>query len=157
MKRTFNWITLLAAGLMISFTFSLCNKKETSLPNFPQLVGNWPGTTSQGTNIYLGVTNIKGNLFINQYDLWVMTTNGPQEYRAGSGDGLASIPSTQFKIHIGTGAAGESYIDGTFDVPDTTLYGNFAVYASGNTTDLITGNYTSVKGSKLILLRTFSR
>jgi hypothetical protein len=145
MKRAFILLTLLTGALVINFTFLSCEKKQTPLPNFPQLIGNWPGTTSQGTSIYLGVTNIKGNLYINQYDLMVYTTSGYQEYKAGSGDGLASIPSTQFKIHIGTGSEGESYIDGTFDIPDTTLYGNFAVYPPGNTTDLITGTYSSVK------------
>jgi len=76
----------------------------------------------------------------------VYTNTGYQEYKAGSGDGLAAIPSMQFKIHIGIGSAGESYIDGTFDIPDTTLYGNFAVYPTGNTTDLITGTYSSIRG-----------
>lgn len=145
MKRAFILVTLLAGVSMIIFIFPSCKKKESQFPNFPQLIGNWPGTTSQGTSIYIGVTNLNGNLYINQYDLWIMTTNGSQEYKAGSSAGLAPIPGTQFKIHIGTGAGGESYIDGTFDVPDTTLYGNFAVYPPGNTIDLITGTYTCVK------------
>ncbi len=145
MKRALLLITLLAGMVLINFTFLSCEKKQTPLPNYPQLVGNWPGTTSQGTSISLGVTNIKGNLYINQYDLMVYTTTGYQEYKAGSGDGLAAIPATQFKIHIGTGNEGESYIDGTFSVTDTTLYGNFAVYPPGNTVDLITGTYYSSK------------
>jgi hypothetical protein len=146
MKKTFIVITLVLGVVLINFIFLSCKKKETPLPNFPQLIGNWTGTTSQGTRIYLGVTNINGNLFINQYDLTVYTNAGYQDYKAGSGDGLAAIPSMQFKIHIGIGSAGESYIDGTFDIPDTTLYGNFAVYPTGNTTDLITGTYSSIRG-----------
>jgi len=147
MKRAFIIIMLIVGGVVINSTFLSCKKKETPLPNFPQLIGDWTGTTSQGTRIYLGVTNIKGNLYINQYDLMVYTNTGYQEYKAGSSNGLASIPSTQFKIHIGTGGAGESYIGGTFDIPDTTLFGSFAVYPPGDTIDLITGTYSSIRGN----------
>jgi hypothetical protein len=146
MKKAFILILLVLGVVLINSTFLSCKKKETAMPNFPQLIGNWTGTTSQGTRIYLGVTNINGNLYINQYDLTVYTTTGYQEYKAGSGDGLAAIPSYQFKILIGTGSEGDSYINGTFDIPDTTLFGSFAVYPPGNTTDLITGTYSSVRG-----------
>ena len=115
MKRALLLIIITCRNGIDQFHFFIL-QKESRLPCqiIPQLVGNWPGTTSQGTSISLGVTNIKGNLYINQYDLMVYTTTGYQEYKAGSGDGLAAIPATQFKIHIGTGNAGESYIDGTF-------------------------------------------
>jgi hypothetical protein len=141
MKRGLLLIVIATGAIFISIAFSSCKKKETPLPDYPQLLGTWPGTTSQGTTISLGVTNINGTLYINQYDLTVYTASGYQALHAGNSDGLAVINNTQFNIHIGTGSAGESYIDGTFDVQDTTLSGNFAVYPSGNTIDLISGYY----------------
>ena len=141
MKRVLLLTVIITGAFLINITFSSCKKKETPLPDYPQLLGTWPGTTSQGTTISLGVTNINGSLYINQYDMMVATVSGYQELRAGSSAGLAAVYGTQFKIHIGTGSAGESYIDGTFDVQDTTLSGNFAVYPSGNTIDLISGYY----------------
>ena len=145
MKRGLLLIVIAAIAVLITIVFSSCKKKETPLPDYPQLLGTWPGTTSQGTTISLGVTNINGNLYINQYDMMVYTVSGYQELRAGNSYGLAAVIGTQFKIHIGTGSAGESYIDGTFDVQDTTLYGNFAVYPSGDIIDLITGTYSCSK------------
>ncbi|MGA3012566.1 MAG: hypothetical protein ABSD71_00885 [Bacteroidales bacterium] len=145
MKRALLLIVIITGAFLINITFSSCKKKETPLPDYPQLLGTWPGTTSQGTTISLGVTNINGNLYINQYDVMVYTVSGYQEFRAGSSAGLAIVNGTQFKIHLGTGNAGESYIDGTFDVQDTLLYGNFAVYPSGDIIDLITGTYSCNK------------
>jgi hypothetical protein len=49
---------------------------------------------------------------------------------------------------LGTGPSGESYIDGTFDVNDMILNGNFAVYEPGNTVDIVTGTYSCSMGTK---------
>ena len=141
MKRVLLLAVIITGAILINITFSSCKKKETPLPDYPQLLGTWPGTTSQGTNISLGVTNINGDLYINQYDMMIYTASGYQELRAGSSAGLARIIGTQFKISLGTGSGGDAYIDGYFDVQDTTLSGNFAVYPSGNTIDLTTGTY----------------
>jgi hypothetical protein len=62
--------------------------------------------------------------------------------------GIASINSRQFKIHLGTGTAGEAFINGTFNTNDMTVYGSYAVYSTGNTTDIITGTYSGAMGTK---------
>jgi hypothetical protein len=142
MKRNLVFTSLFGCLVLLSLSFSSCEKKQNPIPDFPQLLGTWKGETSQGSSVMMGVTDIKGTLYINQYDLMIYTVGGYQEYKAGSSDGLAAIISKQFKIHLGTGAAGESYIDGSFDINAMTLYGNWAVYSSGNTTDLIAGTYS---------------
>jgi len=62
--------------------------------------------------------------------------------------GIASINSRQFRIHLGTGTAGEAFINGTFNTNDMTVYGSYAVYPTGNTTDIITGTYSGAMGTK---------
>jgi hypothetical protein len=142
MKRSLVFTFLFGCFVLMSLSFSSCEKKQNAIPDFPQLLGTWKGETSQGSSVMMGVTDIKGTLYINQYDMMIYTVGGYQEYKAGSSDGLAAIINKQFKIHLGTGTAGESYIDGTFDINAMTLYGNWAVYSSGNTTDLISGSYS---------------
>jgi len=131
---------------LTTFSFSSCKKKTDPVPDYPQLIGHWAGTTSQGTAILFTVDNLQGNLNVTRYDLTVMTVGGYQQYRMINSNGIAYVTNRHFRIHIGTGIAGESYIDGNFDVNDLTLNGSYAVYQSGNTTDIITGNYNCNMG-----------
>jgi len=141
MKRIFIWIVLIGALVLTPFTFSSCDKKQVPVPDFPQLIGHWSGTTSQGPQISFWINNLSGTLSVTNYDLTVYTTSGAQDYLLYNTYGIASVINKQFKIHLGTGSAGESYIDGTFNVNDMTLNGNWAVYQPGNSVDLITGTY----------------
>ena len=122
-------------------------EKTTPQPDFPQLVGHWSGTTSQGTAVSFTVDNLQGNLNVTRYDLMVYTQGGYRQYKVINSNGIAYVTNKQFKIHIGTGDSGESFIDGTFNVNDLSLYGNFAVYEPGNTIDIITGTYTCSIGN----------
>jgi len=141
-------MSLLLMLVLTNFTLSSCKKKTTPIPDFPQLIGNWSGQTSQGTAISFGVENVQGNLDITRYDLMVYTAGGYRQYKAGNSNGIVVVTNKQFRIHLGTGNSGESYIDGTFNVNDLTLYGNFAVYEPGNTIDIITGTYSCSMGTK---------
>jgi len=132
--------------VLTTFSFSSCKKKDTPVPDYPQLIGHWAGTTSQGTAIYFTVDNLQGNLNVTRYDLTVMTMSGYQQYKVINSNGIAYVTNRYFKIHLGTGSAGEAFIDGNFNVTDLTLEGSFAVYQTGNTNELITGNYNCNMG-----------
>ncbi len=139
--------SLLFSLIMILVLTTLsCKKKTDPVPDYPQLIGHWAGTTSQGTAILFTVDNLQGNLNVTRYDLTIMTTSGYQEYKVINSNGIAYVTNRHFRIHIGTGTEGESFIDGTFNVTDLTLEGNFAVYATGNTNNIITGNYNCNMG-----------
>lgn len=140
-------MSLLVIFVLTTFSFSACKKKTTPQPDFPQLVGHWSGTTSQGTAVSFTVDNLQGNLNVTRYDLMVYTQGGYRQYKVINSNGIAYVTNKQFKIHIGTGDSGESFIDGTFNVNDLSLYGNFAVYEPGNTIDIITGTYTCSMGN----------
>ena len=94
------------------------------------------------------IDNLNGYLYVTEYDLMVYTVGGYRQYKAANSYGIVSVTNKQFKIHLGTGNSGESYIDGTFNVNDLTPYGNFAVYEPGNTIDIITGTYSCSMGTK---------
>ena len=126
----------------------LLQEKTDPVPDFPQLIGHWSGTTSQSSAVRFMIDNLNGYLYVTEYHLTVYTAGGYHEYQAYNSYGIAAVSNRQFKIHIGTGNAGESYIDGTFNINDMTLYGNFAVYEPGNITDIITGTYSCSMGTK---------
>jgi hypothetical protein len=145
-KKALLSTTLLLVLILTNITFSSCKKKTTPVPDFPQLIGHWSGTTSQSAQIRFMIDNLSGYLYVTEYDLTVYTAGGYHQYKQSYTWGIAAVTNKQFKIHLGTGGAGESYIDGTFNVNDMTLYGNFAVYEPGNTTDIITGTYSCSMG-----------
>lgn len=145
MKKQFLLFSLILILALATITSSSCKKKTDPVPDYPQLIGHWAGTTSQGTAILFTVDNLKGNLNVTRYDLTVLTTGGYQQSRMINSNGIAYVTNKHFKIPLGTGASGEAYIDGNFDVLDMTLEGNFAVYKSG-TSELITGNYNCNPG-----------
>lgn len=146
MRKTYLLISLLV--MVVLTTLSSCKKKTDPVPDFPQLIGHWSGTTSQGTQVRFMVDNMKGYLYIMEYHLTVYTSAGYHEYQLYYQYGIAPVSNKQFKIHIGTGSSGESFIDGTFDLNSMGLYGTFAVYETGNTTDLYTGTYYCSMGTK---------
>jgi hypothetical protein len=148
MKKTALLNSLLVMFVLTSFSFPSCKKKTDPVPDFPQLIGHWSGTTSQSSEVRFMIDNLKGYLYVTEYHLTVYTTGGYHEYEAYYSYGIAAVSNKQFKIHLGTGNSGESYIDGTFDINDMTLYGTFAVYEPGNTTDLITGTYSCAMGTQ---------
>ena len=145
MRKTLLLISLLV--IVVLTTLSSCKKNEP-VPDFPQLIGHWSGTNSQGSQIRFVVNNIKGYLYITEYHLTIYTSAGYHEYQSGNSNGIGIISNKQFKIHLATGSSGEAYIDGTFDLNSMSLYGNFAVYDPGGTTDLITGTYSCSMGTK---------
>jgi hypothetical protein len=112
MKKYFLLFSLLVILILTSITFSSCKKKTTPIPDFPQLIGHWSGTTSQSAQIRFMIDNLSGYLYVTEYNLTVYT----------------------------------------FNVNDLTLYGNFAVYEPGNTTDIITGTYSCSMGTKQITI-----
>jgi hypothetical protein len=146
MKRTSFLCTWIAIVVLSAVSFSACKKKADPVPDFPQLIGHWSGTTSQGTPVYFTVDNLKGSLNVTRYDLTVSIVGVLKQYKSINSNGIAYVTNRQFKIHLGTGSAGEAYIDGTFNTNDMTLYGNFAVYDTGNTTDRVTGTYSCAMG-----------
>ena len=148
MKKSSAILSLLVILTIMVISSSSCKKKTEAVPDFPQLIGHWSGTTSVDTQILFWVNNISGTLNITQYDLTVPTIDGYQRYMSSNTYGIASINSRQFKIHLGTGTAGEAFINGTFNTNDMTVYGSYAVYPTGNTTDIITGTYSGAMGTK---------
>ena len=117
-------------------------KKTEPVPDYPQLVGNWEGTTSQGIGINISITTIKGILYVSGYDFSVYTSTGFQSYQWTNMYGIVSLNGLQFSISLGSGSAGPAFLNGTFNLTNITLDGNFAVYPPGNTTDLTTGYYS---------------
>jgi hypothetical protein len=146
MKKHLVLIPLFLILTLATVTSSSCKKKTDPVPDYPQLIGHWAGTTSQGTAIRFTVDNLKGNLNVTRYDLTVMTTGGYQQYRMINSNGIAYVTNRHFRIPLGTGNSGEAFIDGNFDVLDMTLDGNFAVYKTGDNTNIITGNYNCNPG-----------
>jgi hypothetical protein len=146
MKNRFLPALSMVILVLATIHFSSCKKKTTPEPDYPQLVGHWSGTTSQGAAIYFTVDNLEGNLNVTRYDLTVYTTGGYQQYKMINSNGIAYVTNKQFKIPLGTGSAGESFIEGTFNINDLSLYGGFAVYEPGNTIDKITGTYSCLMG-----------
>jgi len=143
MKKTLTFLAMMILGVFL-VVISSC-KKDQPVPDYPQLIGSWTGTTSQGASITFWVDNIKGTLYVESYHVTVYTTTGTQDYQAINSAGIVALSSTTFRIPIGTGSSGPSYIDGIFDLTDNTLSGNFAVYAAGNNVDIITGTYLAEK------------
>ena len=131
--------------ILLTGLFYSCSKKETPVPDFPQLIGNWTGTTSQGNAITLWVNSVNGYLYITSSDLMVYGPSGNTNYKQYNPNGLAVISNKQFHLTTGSGSSGEAFIDGTFDLNDMSLNGNFAVYPPANTVDRITGTYTAYK------------
>jgi hypothetical protein len=139
MKKTVFFAAVVIAGLFIVFQSSC--KKDDPVPDFPQLIGSWGGTTSQGASITFYVDNIKGILYVESYKVTVYTSTGYQEYQAINSTGIAAISNKAFRIPLGTGSSGPAFIDGIFDLTTMTLSGSWAVYAAGNSVDIITGTY----------------
>jgi len=138
--------SLLMILVLTTFSFS-CKKKTEPVPDFPQLIGHWSGTTAYGLGIFFTVDNLKGNLNVTRYDLSVATSSGIRQYKSINSNGIAYVTNKQFRIHLGTGTAGEAYIEGTFNIYDMTLYGSYAVYDQGNTIDIYTGTYNCSMGN----------
>ena len=147
MKKLFVAASTIILIAIILFSSSSCAKKTDPVPDFPQLIGHWSGTTSSGTQILFWVNPVSGILYITQYDLTVATP-AYQRYMSYNQQGIASVTNKYFKIHLGTGTGGESFIEGTFSINDMTVNGTYAVYATGNTTDIITGTFSGAMITK---------
>jgi hypothetical protein len=109
------------------------------------LIGEWTGTTSQGTSIVIYASNLTGYLYITSTDMIIYGPSGYTDYKQYNGYGLTLVSNQQFHYTFGTGSSGDAYIDGIFNLNDMSLTGNFAVYPPANTIDLITGTYTAYK------------
>jgi hypothetical protein len=140
--------TLTALTTILLFTTILgtsCKKDTEPVPDYPQLMGLWTGTTSQGVTIFFVIGNIDGILYVTHYKMTVYTNNGYQTYEQYNTDGIVSLSGRGFNIPLGTGSAGPAFISGNFDLDSMVLDGSFAVYPSGNTIDIITGTYSASK------------
>lgn len=134
---------VLLAGVI--FWSVSCKKHTDPVPRYPELIGQWTGTTSQGAAIQIIIYTVDGILYVTQYDLTVYTPSGYQQYRQYNSSGIVSLSDKQFTIPLGSGNAGPAYLDGTFSLNEMILNGNFAVYPSGNSVDLIIGYYSCSK------------
>jgi hypothetical protein len=143
MKKAFA-VAFLALILLSGLPYS-CAKKDVPTPDYPQLIGSWVGTTSQGTAITIWVNNENGLLYITSTDFQVYGPSGYIDYKQYNWEGLSLISNKQFHFTLGTGTSGESYLDGIFNLDDMSLQGNFAVYPPANTIDKITGSYLAYK------------
>ncbi len=143
MKKVLVIATIMILGIILT-AISSCKKSDPD-PDFPQLIGAWSGTTSQDGPIYFYVDNIKGTLYIKSYNTKIYTSNGYQSLQSTNDAGITAISGKSFRISLGTGSAGPAFIDGNFNLSDMSLSGNFAVYASGNTVDIVTGTYIAYK------------
>jgi len=148
MKKGFLLLNLIIVLVLTNLTLSSCKKKTDPIPDFPQLIGHWSGTTSSDTQIHLMIDNLKGYLYVTQYDLTIYGTSGLEHITGGYTYGVAAVTNKQFRIHLGTGSSGEAYIDGTFDTSSMTLYGTYSVYDPGSSIDLISGTYSASMGTK---------
>ena len=135
--------TLFVAVLLIPC--SGCKKKTEPIPDYPQLIGHWEGTTSQGSSIEISINSEEGILVVSLFNLNVFVPGGHQQYYQHNPSGIVSLTGFQFNIPLASGSSGPAFLDGTFSLNNMTLSGNFAVYASGNPVDKITGNYTCTK------------
>jgi hypothetical protein len=147
MKRSSAALSLFVVLITLCISFSSCSKKTDPVPDFPQLIGHWSATTSSGTQFLFWVNPVSGVLYITQYDLTVATP-AYQHYTGYNQGGIVPVTNKYFKIHLGTGTGGESFIEGTFSINDMTVNGTYAVYATGNTTDIITGTFSGAMGTK---------
>ena len=92
MRKTSLLISLLV--IVALATLSACKKKTDPVPDYPQFIGHWAGTTSQGTAIYFTVDNLKGNLNVTRYDLTVYTSSGYHQYRLSTPMALPMSPTS---------------------------------------------------------------
>jgi hypothetical protein len=143
MKHSFFFIHML---LLLSLVALASCKKEES-PDYPELIGFWNGTTSQGNPIRFKIENEKGTLYITQYELLVNFGSGSQTYEHTNNRGIVALSGLHFDLPLGTGSVGPAYIDGNFDYGATTitLSGTFAVYYPSSSVDMVTGNYTAYR------------
>jgi hypothetical protein len=88
MKKASLLMSLLVILVLTIVSFSACKKKTTPQPDFPQLIGHWSGTTSQGEQIYFTVDNLEGNLNVTRYDLTVYTQGGIRQYKVINSNGI---------------------------------------------------------------------
>ena len=143
MKQFFAIAMIMILG-MILVVITSCKKSDPD-PDFPQLIGSWSGNTSQDGAITFYVNNIKGTLYITSYKVKIYTAAGYQYFEASNTDGITSVYNKAFRITLGTGSSGPGFLDGIFNISELSLSGNFAVYASGNNVDIITGTYLGDK------------
>jgi hypothetical protein len=133
-----------------------CNKKSDTTqpqPDYPQLVGSWQGTTSQGLPIKLGVTAVGGILVVSSYKYDVIkynsgSANQTMNYDVPGSTIVTSITNRYFGFRPYGGYSYTDYLKGTFDVTAMTLAGRFNTSfpnASGTKTDSVTGSFSATK------------
>jgi hypothetical protein len=144
-KKRFILLSGLAFLCLLVLTAG-CKKDKT--PDYPDLIGYWQGQTSQGNPISFKIENKKGTLYITQYNLLVTFGSGQETFQHTNTQGIAKLSGLYFTVSLGqTGSLGPTFIDGNFIYGATTitLTGNFSVYYSGSTVDVVTGSYTAYK------------
>ena len=136
---------LLIMVVMLCSLVSLPGCKKDEIPDYPELIGYWSGTTSQGNPVRFKIENEKGTLYITQYELLVTFGSGSQSYEHTNTRGIVALSGLTFTLPLGSGSMGPAFIDGYFNYGATTitLTGTFAVYYPGSTVDLVTGDYTA--------------
>ena len=66
-------MSLMLMLVLANFTLSSCKKKTDPVPDFPQLIGHWSGTTSQSSAVRFMIDNLNGYLYVTEYHLTVYT------------------------------------------------------------------------------------
>ncbi len=117
-------------------------KKSTPQPDNPELIGSWPGSTSQSQVINFYVDNIGGTLYLTSLKFIILfDTGGQQTIQAYSTSGITPVSNRYFKYILGTGIYGQSFIEGTFNTGNMTLTGTFKSYSPTNPSDYTSGTY----------------
>ncbi len=136
----------LAIILIINMIMMMSCKKETT-PDYPELIGYWSGTTTQGNPVSFKIENKKGTLYITNYNLLVTFGSGQTTFQHTNTQGIVALTGLNFSIPLGNGGQGPAYINGSFNYGPSviTLTGTFIVYYPSSSVDVVTGSYTGYK------------
>jgi len=154
MKKRSVVILLFFAGLFY-LSFTSCKNNDSVVvpdPDFPQLLGNWEGVTSQGKPIKIGIINFNGVLYVSTYKYSVVNDITPGgatvNYDLSASTAVSAVIDTSFIFRPYGGYSETDYLYGHFDIPTMVLKGKFttAFNTQKNTSTIkITGTYTALK------------
>ncbi|MCK9218837.1 MAG: hypothetical protein M0P47_02155 [Bacteroidales bacterium] len=141
-----HWVSDIFTFLFLSFLsvfFPSC-KKEIPSPDYPQLIGIWSGSTSQGQEVKISINNLDGVLYVTYYKLSIAFNSGGQRtIEHYNTDGIASLVNLYFNIPLGTGVYGSGFLNGTFNLTTMVLSGSYRCYNPTDPNDYTDGFYTA--------------
>jgi hypothetical protein len=138
--------------IIVAFAISGCMlsscKKKSKDPAYPQFVGLWKGTTSQGKPVSVEVTNTNGDLYITSASIrFSQGTSDSASLSRTNSDGLYYLSGTTFSIVMDGAPPYESVMNGTFRTDTLLLTGTFTGYTLGSPTIPVTGTYRATKSN----------